>query len=666
MQRGAIGKERLGSDLNGPGWNAKSDVALSLEHRSIDSYAVVNATTLDTDGSSTQMVQNVATPQRLWEASARLGWQASTRNIFTGTYTANVNNFENVGVGGLTLAEAGYGSRQEEHTIRLSNVQPYSALFLHETRVSARRTSRADTPNSTGTQLQIAGAFTGGGATSQNQRTTEWAVELLDDVVASRSAHTLKVGIEANAFVESLQLPQGFNGSYIFGGGLGPSLDATGNAIPGTSIQINGLEQYRRSLSREAGGTPTAYSLNSGDPLIDFTQFRLALFGEDQWKVRQNIQISFGLRYALQNLPSSSLNLAPRLGFAWGFGTKQRWQAKAHVGVFHSPISINAFVEQQRLDGSHRKQLTIYSPVYGNPLVNGTPIQTIRTYAPDVSETPSLQEQVSIARDFSGWSIEGSLIHSNLWSGLRTLNINAPLNGVPSGSRPSTPNLNLLQYEQNGRLEGNTLLASVSNNKLKYVHFYALYVHSLLHGDMERDPTWSPQSSRTDGGEWAQLNGRARQNIIGTGQVFLPWKASLSGVLRVLGGTPFNVLTGQDNNGDGVFNDRPYYAVAGTAAAIQTRYGLLSSTNGYAPLQRNVGILPWQAYFDTNLSRTFVLNPHALAERRRSLTFNLRAANLLNHTNVTSVGNVLGSSLFGVPYAADSGRRVEYGVRLSF
>ena len=37
----------------------------------------------------------------------------------------------------------------------------------------------------------------------------------------------------------------------------------------------------------------------------------------------------------------------------------------------------------------------------------------------------------------------------------------------------------------------------------------------------------------------------------------------------------------------------------------------------------------------------------------------MRASNLPNHLNVTAVGGVLGSPLFGVPYAADNGRRVE-------
>jgi hypothetical protein len=33
---------------------------------------------------------------------------------------------------------------------------------------------------------------------------------------------------------------------------------------------------------------------------------------------------------------------------------------------------------------------------------------------------------------------------------------------------------------------------------------------------------------------------------------------------------------------------------------------------------------------------------------------------------VTSVGGVLGSPTFGIPYAADNGRRVEFGLRYAF
>jgi hypothetical protein len=76
--------------------------------------------------------------------------------------------------------------------------------------------------------------------------------------------------------------------------------------------------------------------------------------------------------------------------------------------------------------------------------------------------------------------------------------------------------------------------------------------------------------------------------------------------------------------------------------------------------------MPWQFYLDMNVQRAFLLTRNNKAEHKQTLTVNLRSSNLLNHMNVTQVGGVLGSPLFGRPYAADNGRRVEAGLRYSF
>jgi hypothetical protein len=136
--------------------------------------------------------------------------------------------------------------------------------------------------------------------------------------------------------------------------------------------------------------------------------------------------------------------------------------------------------------------------------------------------------------------------------------------------------------------------------------------------------------------------------------------------LQASGDSHYNITTGFDNNGDGDFNDRPEYAAAGTPGAIETPYGLLVASGGVGVFPRNKGVLPWVIYLDGNVQRAFVLTRNSKAEHQQTLTVNVRSSNLLNHTNVTQVGGVLGSPLFGVPYAADNGRRVEAGVRYSF
>jgi hypothetical protein len=75
--------------------------------------------------------------------------------------------------------------------------------------------------------------------------------------------------------------------------------------------------------------------------------------------------------------------------------------------------------------------------------------------------------------------------------------------------------------------------------------------------------------------------------------------------------------------------------------------------------------MPGTIHLDMNLSRIFLLNP-GNKEHPRTLTFNARSANLLNHTNVTAVNTVLSSSALGQPVAAETARRIELGMRFAF
>jgi hypothetical protein len=65
----AIGKQRYGFELEGPIRKQGSDFALTLEHRSIDNFAVVDAITLDASGNEAATTQSVGAPQRLWLAA---------------------------------------------------------------------------------------------------------------------------------------------------------------------------------------------------------------------------------------------------------------------------------------------------------------------------------------------------------------------------------------------------------------------------------------------------------------------------------------------------------------------------------------------------------------------------------------------------------------------
>jgi hypothetical protein len=76
--------------------------------------------------------------------------------------------------------------------------------------------------------------------------------------------------------------------------------------------------------------------------------------------------------------------------------------------------------------------------------------------------------------------------------------------------------------------------------------------------------------------------------------------------------------------------------------------------------------MPDTIHLDANLSRAFIVGRGQAGERHETLTLNARSANLINHTNVTAVGTVVGSPTFAQPLAAETARRLEVGARFTF
>jgi hypothetical protein len=265
-----------------------------------------------------------------------------------------------------------------------------------------------------------------------------------------------------------------------------------------------------------------------------------------------------------------------------------------------------------------------------------------------------------------GFTFSSNLIYVRAWHQERTLNVNTPLNGSPTGPRPGTPNLDILQLQSSANAAGDVEFAGIGNQKLKAVHFFVGAVRIHILSDADDNAFFSPQSSSTNAGEYALETGNSLWENFGNVDVHIPGKIVISSNYYGNGNSPFNITTGFDNNGDGNFNDRPQFALPGQTGAVETPFGNLVATGGTGVLARNVASLPWSYHVDGNIQRVFALTRNPKADHQQTLTANVRSSNLLNHTNVTSEGSVLGSPLFLVPYAADNGRRVEGGIRYNF
>jgi hypothetical protein len=636
--RAAIGKQRYGFELTGPVRTTGSDFALTLEHRSIDNFAAVDAITgISAQGYTTTYV-NAPTPQRLWLGTARLDWQLGAKNTFITTYSANVNHLRNVGVGGLALVESGYDSEQYEHMFRVSDVTTASAHLMHEARASFRWDGETDVPNSTAPQVQVAGAFTGGGASTGAQRLREFEIEADDDAILTTKNHTWKFGTQFFVYDEHQTETTNFNGTYIF----------------------DSLQQYLQ-------GTPAAFTGVTGTPQIVFTQVQDALFVQDDWNLGHGLKLSSGLRYFVQNDPVVLNSLTPRIGILWSPTKKGTWTLHAHAGMFAGRFGEGEYSEVQREDDTARVTSTIYNPVYGNPYAGATPVHSIREFSPHISNLSWAAENVGGTRTLPhGWNFSFDYYFGRIWNDTRSNNINAPLNGNPNGPRPGPANLNILQMQNSGQGRVTAEFLGIDQHTLKRIQFFAGAVRVNLKDDTNDDAFFTPQNAYSDAGEFAYRSNQPEINFFGNVNFNLPAKIQLSGDINGGALAHYNITTGFDNNGDGNFNDRPQYAAPGTPGAVATPYGLLVASGGTGVFPRNAGIMPVTVYLDMNLQRTFTLTRNAKLEHQQKLTANIRSSNILNHTNVTQVEGVLSSPLLDLPYAADNGRRVEAGLRYSF
>ena len=175
-------------------------------------------------------------------------------------------------------------------------------------------------------------------------------------------------------------------------------------------------------------------------------------------------------------------------------------------------------------------------------------------------------------------------------------------------------------------------------------------------------------------------------------------------------GRPFNIVTGRDTNGDGLFTERPAFATAQTDLENFRRTNFGNFDLGPAPGQelipRNYGLGPGFFSVNMGISRSFQFGnlpaPAAAAaakpapspapaqpagtkpsnapaaEKRYTLTLSVNIQNLLNHTNLTNpIGNLsspqFGQSIstaggFGGPggSSAAGNRRIQVQVRLGF
>lgn len=578
---------RFGGSLGGPIVRKRMGFFTHLDRRAIDENAVVQATILDPISlQPTSLATTVLTPQVLTRWGLRTDTQVTSNNTLMAQYALSDNRSENQGIGEFRLPEHGFSSHSRQHELRFSLSSILNKRLVNEVRLRLSRRETQTVAASAAPQIIVLDAFTGGGAQSSlftraRRDRMEWA----DHLSVALGRHAVKLGLRIDGVHLEDVNRSNFGGTFIF----------------------SSLDQYRDVLSGVEGAHPEQFTLNRGDPFTALTQWEFSWFVQEDWRVRSNLTVSFGLRHEFQTHLPDKMNVAPRLGFAWAPGGSRRTAIRGGFGLFFDRLQENLVLSVRR--SRRQEQLIILDPGFPDPFVGNGEIRqrprSVRILSPELNAPYVMQATISLERQLPS-GIVSSVTYS--WvrgvHQFRSRNVNAPFPGTMQ--RPFPDRGPILALESVARSVRHELRVNFRRRLGGRFTVFGNYVLSSTRSDGD-GPFSLPADSYDLRAEWGRAAIDARHRFFLGGFVRLPWSLRLAPFIILRSGQPFNITTGRDNNHDTAFTDRPALVDPSTPGAIITPLGAFDPqpTPESPVIPRNFGQGPGFANVNLYVTKTF-------------------------------------------------------------
>ena len=615
---------QYGGNFSGPISKKKVSFFVDFEKRDLNNFAIINGSTLDSGLNIVPFSDTLLTPERRTEFSPRIDYQINSSNTLVARYEYT-HNTNVAGVGGFSLASRKYNTASTEQNVRLTETAILNKTTVNETRFQFVHQTSGDDANNAIPTIQVSDAFTGGGSqiglASNNQN--RW--ELTNITSRVMGMHSLKFGARLRDVHITSISPNNFGGTWTFASGrTGTGL----TSIQAYQITLRGLQNSLTPAQiRAQGGGATQFSIAAGNPQATVSQLDFGGFVQDDWKFRPNLTLSFGLRYENQTHIKSSLNFAPRFGFAWAPGASPQKPSMTVIrggfGVFYDRVSENLTLAASRFNGTNQQQYIVTNPAVLDsfPTVPSiatltafsTPI-TIDRLATDLRTPYTMQGAISVERQLPhNLKLSATYSHARTLHLLRTLAVNAPLPGTfnplisNSGVRPFGSANNIFQYESTGRFDQNMLTFNVVNSFSRRGSVTVNYTFAKANSDTDGTGSF-PANSYDLSGEYGRASNDIRHRLTVVGSYRGPWGLSFNPFVIITSGAPFNITTGRDLNGDTLFAERPAFATDLTKPGVViTRFGAFdpNPTAGEIIIPRNYGQGPGSLSTNLRISKTF-------------------------------------------------------------
>ncbi|HKW96165.1 MAG TPA: carboxypeptidase regulatory-like domain-containing protein [Bryobacteraceae bacterium] len=644
MQKAPFLLKEYGGNLGGP-INSHASFFLDIQRHSIDNGAVINGTTLDPQ---TLAVINPFTdvfrvPQRRVRIHPRIDYQLGANNTLSVHYGFTRSDIRDNGVGGFELVSRGYHFHDINQTVHVVDTAVLGPNIENEARVGFFRSASQSVANNLDPALLVLGAFNGGGAQMGHSQNTQNNYELQNYTSVLHKTHSFKFGVRLRRESDATVSPANFGGTFTFGGGLAPELDANNQPVLDASgnpiLQpIQSIERYRRTLLFESlgmspaqiralGGGATQFVINAGIPSLSASQTDAGIFFGDDWRARPNFTLSYGLRYETQTNIHDWRDFAPRVGLAWAPGARGKKSGKtvlrAGFGLFYDRFPLSDTLTAMRYNGILQHQYVVSRPDFfpNIPAISdlGTAqLQAIQKISSTLRAPYLMQSAASIERQLPAHTtVAVTYTNSHGLHMLRSQDINAPLPGtfdpqIPgSGLFPFGSPGPLLLMESSGLYNQNQLITNVNSRLNAAVSLFGFYTYNHAMSNTDGLGTF-PANPYSMAGEYGPAEIDMRHRVFLGGSINTKWNLRLSPFFIIHSGAPFDITAGRDIYGDTLFNGRPGIATDPTKPGlIDTPYGLLdpNPTPDEKILPRNFGRGPGEVMFNARLSKTFGFGP---------------------------------------------------------
>jgi len=682
--------------------NKKASYAFDGDFRDINDFSVISTSV--TDFLPPGEPSTMPNPRKRFNLTPRVDYQLTPTNTLTIRYQYVQRTEDNDGVGGtgpVALTSQAYNYTTRENTIQAVDTQQFGPKVVNETRFEYERDTSSSIALNGSPALNVLGIFLGGGNTIGTNHDTQNHFEAQNYTSIAQGNHFIKFGGRIRYTGDANYSTPNFNGTYTFA-----------------------------NVNAYYAGTPSQFSLTAGTPQVSASYVDGELYAEDDWRIRPNMTLSYGLRYELQNYIDDYKDFAPRVGFSWGLSrgkSAPKTVLRAGYGVFYDRFTQDLIMNVTRLNGINQQQAIVQNPTFypnAPPFedligIGSTTRPTKYEVSPNLRAPYTMQIGIGIERQVTkSATVSVTYLNSRGVHQFYSDNVNAPIPGTYNPADPAAAEYpygfaagNIYQYQSEGYFKQQQLIANFNIRAGKRLSLFGFYTLNYANSNTDGANSFPIDQYNLET-NWGRALFDTRDRFVMGGTLAMRYGIRLSPFIFAGSGSPFNITYGDDLNGDSIFNDRPVYATASGPGVVSTPWGLIDSTPGAsgALIPRNLGTGPSAFTFNLRVSKTIGFgkvgegaggqggphggphgggiggrglgggggNPFAAlgpaTTKRYNLTFTAAARNLFNNVNLsTPVGNINSQyfnqslGLAGGPFnTAAANRRIDLQVVFAF